>query len=216
MGIPTRHSGYPYEDGETLNGSDLETDVANLYTEIANIEDANVAAAADIDGSKLKDATITNAKMTASTITTAKMNQSAVSQAYVSSASATTAVAMTTATTLQDVAGITDATITPGAVGDYILCDFSVIFGATGTLDAGYDFAFSVDGTDTSDTGYAYIDPSASEVYTQANAQWGVTATATSAHVIKPRYKAYDNTMNAGKFAPNYVRVFRVQVIPQK
>jgi hypothetical protein len=77
MAIPVRHSGAPLQDGETAVAADLETDIANAYTQMANIENVNVAAAANIQGSKLANTSITGAKLVALTVTQGKIADNA-------------------------------------------------------------------------------------------------------------------------------------------
>lgn len=70
MGLISRHAGAPIARGETSSGADLETDIANAYTLVnGNIENANVAAAADLNGAKLGSGTMANAKVADSTLT---------------------------------------------------------------------------------------------------------------------------------------------------
>jgi hypothetical protein len=79
VGVPARHAGAPYATGETIFANDIETDVANLYAQLGNIEDVNVAAAADIAASKLADLTIPGAKFVADTITQGKIAANSIS-----------------------------------------------------------------------------------------------------------------------------------------
>jgi hypothetical protein len=204
MGTISRHSNAPYVDGETLSAEDLEHDISTAYTEInGNLDDNNVKSAAAINGSKIADSTITNAKMTSSTLTTASMNASAVPKAYVSTASGTAA--CTVSTTFVDVTGITAATLTPGSTNDIIFCDFQYM--TEGSSAQTLQFGFSVDGTDTG----SLMSSGQGQV-----CNYAVQATATTAHVIKPRYlsgSGFTGNFN-DTYDPN--RVFRVMIIPVK
>ena len=107
MGLISRHSGAPYQDGETLAGADLETDFGNVYglvngnIEAVNIKDGAVATAkiangavtqAKLDGtltaSTVVDGAITTPKIVDLAVTTAKINDLAVTQGKIASGSA--------------------------------------------------------------------------------------------------------------------------------
>lgn len=226
MGIVSRHAGAPYLNGETLSGTDLETDFDNIYDEFnGGIDNDNVSPTADISGSKLlvnsvagtklTDNTVTNAKMLADTVTTAKMAASAVPKGYVSSATGS-GTALAGGTTFEDVPGITSATMTAGSTSDLIMLDFSgsliVIAGAKQ-----YAFGFSVNGTDTPDL--AVVDlPDSQQI--QIHAAWAVAAPATTAIVLKPRIRRVSGTGGSalyyGPTAGGVTRVFRVLIVPTK
>jgi len=213
MGIPSRHSGYPYVDGETLSGADLETDIANLVAEAGNVEDANVAAAANISGSKLADATVPNAKLVGSTITTAKMAQSAVPQAYVSTATATGYLSASSA--FADVDGITSATLTPGSTSDIIMLDCVIPAHHSSGGASWYDYAFSVNGTDTSALSTHYHSDTNEFPITMVHITWAVAAPATSAIVLKPRHRRFSGSGNPW-FHATIPRMFRAVIVPTK
>ena len=79
MGQVSRHANFPFANGETLEGTDLETDISNIVAEInGSLDNTNIDASADIGGSKLAD----------NSVTKAKLNADAVTQFYVSTATA--------------------------------------------------------------------------------------------------------------------------------
>ena len=73
MGTPVRHGGFPFVDGEILTGADLENDISQLFTEILNIQNVNVAVGAAIAGSKLAANSVAAAQITPLTITAAEI-----------------------------------------------------------------------------------------------------------------------------------------------
>ena len=74
MTTVTRHAGAPYVNGETLQGPDLETDISNIVSVVnGSIDNANIATAAAIAGSKLADASIATAKIQDGAITGVKL-----------------------------------------------------------------------------------------------------------------------------------------------
>lgn len=219
MGTVSRHSNYPYQDGETLSGADLETDINNIVTEInGNLDNSNIDSSADISGSKLADNSVTNAKLQNSTVTTAKISSSAVVQAYVSTATGTETA--TTSTALADVTGVTDATLTIGSTDDIIKCTMYMTLtpatvGATSQMVLG----FAVNGTDTNDVAISesFGTTTPYDADFTVSAVWAQTAPATGAIVIKPRYRRY-SAGNVPSFSSNITtnRVFTVEVIPNK
>lgn len=216
MGIPARHSGAPYADGETLAGADLETDIANIVTEMGNIQNVNVASGAAIAGSKLADASITGTKLVASTVTKDKIADGAITQCYISSVTQSGA-AMTTATTYQNVPSVAAATLTPAAVNDMIELDFTCTVAATTAAALSHYFTFSVDGTDQPALVRVQVPEMTNtsvDQYIPVHVSFADRATATTAMVLRPRYKASATTV-VGLFPGDVNMVFRARIIPQ-
>lgn len=208
MGQATRHVGAPYQAGETLTASNLETDIANVYSQVnGSLDDTNVKSGANLSGAKLADATVTKAKLA----------QEAVPLCF-SSVVAQTGTTMTNATTFQDVPGVTAATLTPRAAGDMIELDFICTVQATDTFGTSHYFGFSVGGVDQTPVVYVLI-PEMTNTNVQQSvpvtAIWSATATAPTAIVLKPRYKS-TAAGRRGIFPSGVNMVFRARVIPQK
>lgn len=214
MGTISREGTAPIESGDDLDASEVEAEFNKVFNVInGNLDNANIASDADIAGSKLADNGVANAKLTDDTITTAKMAASAVPKAYVSSA--TGATEMTSSATMVDVPGITAATMTAGSTDDMLVIDLNVtaFLASVGSTPL-WEFAFSVDGTDTDSI--ARFRPKAINDSETVHVAWAVTAPSTSAIVIKPRYKSLDAS-STGTFGGNTRnRIFRVQIIPIK
>lgn len=90
MGIPVRPTKPiggggtdAWTTGSDLYANELNEDITPLYTEIANIQDVNVAALAAINGSKIADAPngIPTAKINNNAVTTPKIEDDAVDAA---------------------------------------------------------------------------------------------------------------------------------------
>jgi hypothetical protein len=63
MPLPVRHGDAPYRGRETLFGADMEQDIASLFSVFNALADVNVSPSAQINGTKLSDASIVNAKL---------------------------------------------------------------------------------------------------------------------------------------------------------
>lgn len=75
----TRHPTGAYQNGQTIGGERLETDIGNIVAVVnGDLDDGNLAADADIDGAKLADGTLTGAKLQDGAISTAKLAAAAV------------------------------------------------------------------------------------------------------------------------------------------
>lgn len=73
MGTITREGTAPIARGDTSSGTELEAEINKIHTLInGNIDNANVAADADISGTKLGNATLTAGRIADSTITGAR------------------------------------------------------------------------------------------------------------------------------------------------
>lgn len=218
MGTVSRHAGAPYADGETLAGADLETDIANIVSEInGNLDNSNIVAGADISGAKIADDSMDGSKLIDATVTKAKIATGGLTQCSVAiAAEATTA--MTNATTLQDVPSVTAATMTPSAVGDMIELDFTTTVKAANTTRLGYYFTFSVDGTDQDDLIFcvARADADDNEIHVPIHLSWAGTATATTAMVFKPRYRFAGGAYATAAWSTSASSVFRARIIPQE
>jgi len=208
MGTVTRHAGAPFANGETLSGTDLETDIANLVAEInGSLDNSNIDASADINGSKLANTSITGAKMVASTLTTAKLSAASIPYTYVTTDS--TGAVADTDTAYVDVPNITSITATNLTIGDKLLIDFTfLIVGAGAPL---FFFTFDVDGANVVEPLIRYNVLTTNNPVTMT---WTHTATATS-HTIKP--VASNSTGAASQsYSSTAPMVFRVTSIPQK
>lgn len=81
MGLIDRHAGKPWINGEEVLASDLEADIARAFQELAgNIEDVNIAAAANISGSKLSDGTVRGGTIASATIASGKLAAEALNE----------------------------------------------------------------------------------------------------------------------------------------
>lgn len=211
MAIPVRHAGAPYVNGETLSGTDLETDIANIYAEVSgNLGDANIASAANIQGTKLLDNSTPGAKLTADTITTSKMAAAAVSKAY--TAASTAAAAMTASVAYVDIPNITQATLTPGSTSDMLIMSLTSLLVWSG-LTPTWTFGFSVNGTDYTSAVYSLNGTTFTNV--QISVHFAVLAPSTSAIIIKPRYKLSAGSGTAD-WATTIERRFTVFCLPIK
>ncbi len=114
MGLVSRHAGAPFADGETLSGTDLETDFATIFDEYnGGTDNANIASGAAIVGTKLASATLTDGLFVPDTLTIAKMAASAVPKHHFAVDTSFGPVT-TSQATLIAFAGLTSATLTPG------------------------------------------------------------------------------------------------------
>lgn len=120
MGLITRHSGAPFQNGEILSGPDLEADIANAYGAING----------NIDTTNLKDLSVTTAKIANGAITQAKLDgtleatsliDDAVSTVKIQDGAVTTAKLADSAVTAVKIADgtITQAKLAAGAVLNY-------------------------------------------------------------------------------------------------
>jgi exosome complex RNA-binding protein Csl4 len=208
MGTVTRHSGAPFANAETLDGTDLETDISNLVSEVnGNLDNSNIASGADINGSKLANATVTAAKMVTSTLTTAQFSAASVPYTYVETNS--TGGTADTNTAYVDVPNITAITATNLTSGDKLLFEF--IFQLAGAGSPLFFFTFDVDGANVVEPLIRYNVLSTQHPVMMI---WTHTATAT-AHTIKP---TVSNTTGAASqsYSNTAPMVLRVTSFPQK
>jgi len=208
MGTVTRHAGAPFANTETLDGTDLETDIANLVSEVnGNLDNSNIVSGADINGSKVANATITAAKMVASTLTTAQFSAATIPYTYIETDS--TGAVADTAMSYVDVPNITAITATNLTIGDKLLFEF--IFQISGSGAPLFYFTFDVDGSNVTDPLIRYNIPSTQSPQMMI---WTYTATAT-AHTIKP--VAHNTTgATAQSYSNTMPMVLRVTSFPQK
>jgi hypothetical protein len=204
MGIITRDSNAPIQDGETANAADVENDFATLFAEInGNLTNANLSGSA----------AITAANMATSTITTAQMAASAVPKANVETAFNNVAVAG--GGTWSTINGFSGITLTPGSASDIIEMDFTgTIQNTHGSLAATRQFGFSVDGTDlTWPAAQASFETSDNYVI---HFSWAVAAGGTAAIVLLPRERTGGGAAGTPEWMANVYRVFRARIIPTK
>lgn len=223
MTTANRHVDAPYQDGETLEAADLELDIANVYTVVnGNIDNSNIAAAADIAGSKLLDGGVTAAKITTSTLTLTQMNAAAVPKAYVSTSSAAAVFGVSTAWV--DVNSITAATLTAGQSGDYIFVDCMVTYDksgpASGTADVGitmgFEVAFGTAAATATAVAAQFLDRLDTEPIQTVHFTYAFTATAAEAITVVPQMMGAAGTDKAVNYSTDVPRVFRAQIIPIK
>ena len=208
MGTVTRHAGAPFANTETLDGTDLETDIANLVSEVnGNLDNSNIASGADINGSKVANATITAAKMVASTLTTAQFSAATIPYTYIETDS--TGGTADTNTAYVDVPNITAITATNLTIGDKLVLEFS--FQITGAGAPLFFFTFDVDGSNVTEPLIRYNVLATNNPVTMI---WTHTATATS-HTIKP---TVSNSTGAAaqSYSTSAPMVLRVTSFPQK
>ncbi len=94
----SRHTGWPYEDGEVLTAgtanapAGLEIDVSRFYAEFnGGIDNTNIASGANISGSKIAAATLAAGDFADAAITQAKLTPKSILNAKVTDANITTA-----------------------------------------------------------------------------------------------------------------------------
>lgn len=83
MSLPSRNPNAPWAAGQTVPAADLEFDIAQAHSALADIDNDNIPAGADINGSKLADNTVAAAKLVAETVTQAKIASGAISATYI-------------------------------------------------------------------------------------------------------------------------------------
>lgn len=213
MGLISRHSGAPFANGEALEGPDLEQDFATIYAEFnGNIDNENVAADADIDGTKLLDNSLPNAKLVDDTITRDKMASSAVVLAGMSTATATGA--LTTSATFVDIPGMSAVEVTAASTDDILMVDFKMdqSYGGSGSIQS-YGYGLSINATDTAVL--AFANAGSGDTLGHAVVHYAAVVPATGTITVKPRYKQVSGS-SAGAFTNPGFRVLRVQLIPVK
>ena len=221
MGIASRHAGAPYVNGEVLSGTDLETDIANVYAQVnGGLSSVNIAASAGILGSQLANQTVTNTQVLDSTLTIAKMAASAVSNFKVIYTDTSTASTATAVETWRDVEGITQQTITPGQANDLILIYFQGVISRVWGQNVRWDFQlrFSQNGSATpAMSKMTQLDSTATISQTTelntVTAMWAYQALSTTALAIKPQYS---QVITAGVALTWGLRFMLAAVIPAK
>lgn len=238
MGIPSRHAGAPYQDGETLAGDDLETDIQNVYDVLnGDIDNSNIASDAAIDGSKLADTSITAGKLGSSAVTSVKIQDSAVTTAKINDdavtsdkiaddtvttvnlasnsivrayiSTATATSVIATSVSYVAVADITPATVTASSTDDILIMDYTGSPAAIEGVNDDVQLGFDVDGTSV--TCGSFTIPQSAAFQDTYHISFATNAPATTAIEIVPVSKGPTaETWNAS------VRTFRVLVIPAK
>jgi hypothetical protein len=188
MGTISRHSGFPFADGETLSGTDLETDISRVFGEVnGNLDNANIDASANIDGSKLNDNSITNAKLVNDTLTPAKASAGLLGSAVVSTSTVDTAA--TSGASFVDVPDISPATIIPVSTNDLIFCSLTVTMRITaGTGTSVWAFGFNVDGVDSAEAGFLRLTGTPTEIAHTTTITYVVAAATAASQEVKPIY----------------------------
>lgn len=224
MSTATRHAGAPYADGETLSGADLEADIANVYAVVnGDIDNTNIAASANIAGSKLADNSITagklqdgsvsNAKIADDTISNAKFTDGSTVRCYISTSSAS--YALGTATTFGTFTDVTAATVVATSVSDIILAAVTMSVDVTGA--AGYVFGIRANGTDYPVLANVVNQDQLGQHYEYA---FVAPTTSTAGFTVLPVWKAQSSFSSGSVLgtasANGGWRTFRVTVIPAK
>ena len=190
MGTVTRHPGYPYANGELLDGTnDLEVDFNNIVTEInGNLDNTNIASDANIVGTKLKDDTVPTGKMQDDAITTAKMATAAVSSYGLTTATGATNLDASSDIVFHDIEGLSALTITPGSSSDLLVMQFTGAVKNANNLALA--FTVSINGSDEDSFALAYENEGATTTY-NVPVTWTFfkVAGTTSALSIKARYR---------------------------
>ena len=198
MGLVTRHSAAPFAHGERLEAVDLELDFATVYDLVnANIDNANIAAGANISGTKIASASITNGQVALATLATTNLAPAAVPKHHADYSSVSTS--WTASTSLADMTQFAGVALTPGATTDMIFMDIclQVDPSATGDLIMG----FSVNGTDYDDiTTFSVTSTWGNRIFFST---YALLAPATTSMTIKPRHKVANSgaaTIDSGMF----------------
>jgi hypothetical protein len=208
MAIPARHAGAPYANAETLQGPDLETDFANIYAEVSgNLDNSNIASAANIAGTKLLDNSITSAKLVDDSVTIAKLADSAVGTYRLVTATASFAMSSGSGS-WHDVDSITNQTLTPGQTGDLLLLHFQANIVHTGAGQSRVSIRFTIGGSNTTGLGTKTFTGESSSI----EAIWAVATTSTAGLTIKPQY---ENVITSGSSSMS-ARLFLARIIPIK
>lgn len=225
MGLIVRENTAPIANGEVADGDEVEAEFNKLFTVVnGNLDDDNISASADINGTKLLDNSVANAKLAADTITTAKMAAAAVPKAAYSTSTSTAS--LQTATTFGDLPSITMATVTAGSTDDIFLVDLSFdAQDAGGAAETIYGFGFSVSTIATTESDSAVVGIWNDRAYAyeadHCHITWATTAPATGAIYIKPRIKKLSGSDNppahwgSSGYSGTTI-VFRVLCIPAK
>ncbi len=232
MGTITRETTAPILPGEVASGTEIEAEFDKIVTLIGkssgtegNISNANIAAGAAIDGTKLtsntlaiakiKDDSVPGSKIADDTLTTAEFVDAAVPYVAMQIDSGTET--LTTSTTYVDVPGLSaesiDITIDKSMIVMQFKCSLT-----TSSGNAIFDFNFL--GT------LSYL---SDEVENHPLAQWQVSsadihggryvsythyALSTQAATVIPRYKLASGSLTGGAFTGK--KIFTVMVIPVK
>ncbi len=210
MGLVSRHANAPFANGETLSGTELESDFATIYDEYnGSIDNSNIASGAAIVGTKLASATLANSLFIADTITTSKMAASAVPKHHVAVDTSFGAVT-TSQATLIAFAGLTSATLTPGSTNDLILMDLTFSYSASAN-DTSNDLiiGWSVDAAETNDV--IASEPVLASGNIVVHSTFAATPADTNSTVMLPMHR-YNGTAT---LTINYL-VFRCFILPGK
>lgn len=207
MAIASRHGGAPFADGETLSGTDLETDFANVYAQVnGNLDNSNVANNAGIDGTKLLTNSIPATKLVSSSIALSKLAAASVSKYALTYATTSDAIANSGAG-WHSVEGINAQTIVPGNIGDLVVCYFQGTVTHVGATQTRMQARFSVGGV-ASDVSGA-VDVSGGRL--TLSTLWAFAATSTGSLSIQPQYNQV-----IGETGTWGSRLFLALVIPVK
>lgn len=144
----TRHPSGAYENGQTIGGERLETDIGNIVAVVnGDLGDDNLAADADLDGAKIADGTITGEKILDGAISTAKLAAAAVTNENAVANTSGQTISSTSYTTVDSVA----LTLTGQPVLLLYCCDLTGAGTDTGS------FEFTRDATVLQEwTGFGY------------------------------------------------------------
>ncbi len=213
MAVPVRNSNAPYVAGATAEAADFETDISNLHAEIANIENANVAAAADIDGTKLADNSIAAAKFLSGAfadIQFAKINTSVASK---------TGVSTFVGGNLRSGTSYSGSIVIPiflnvDSEDDMILLEFIASDVDIDDTAAGHVWTFAINGTTQGDL-YQIDNETGSDEKREVHMIFAKVATGLSGSVL---FGVQEKQASGGtsSWSSTVSRVFRATVIPLK
>jgi hypothetical protein len=208
----TRHVGNPFVTGETPDGgTDLEFDINAIVAELnGSLANANFAADADINGSRLLNGKVGVAKLAANTIPYGKVAAAASIKHHLSRVDT---FAMTKEqTTLIDIPGVEAAQLTPGSTNDMIMMDVAFYFSvSTKPADADFDvvLGWSIDGTEYNTIASRTTLPSIRNVPMYST--YAIAAPSAQSSVIKPMYRyGGEKTVTVNQV------VFRCWILPGK
>jgi len=124
MGTITRHAGAPFQDGETLAGADLESDIAGAYDAING----------NIDTVNLKNNAVTTAKIANGAVTQAKLDGTLV--ATVADDGVTTVKILDLNVTTPK---INDAAVTTVKINDDAVTQKKILYGSAASVQSSFN-----------------------------------------------------------------------------
>jgi len=213
MAVPTRNSNAPYADGATIEAADIETDISNLYAELGNIEGANIATGADIDGSKFANGSVPVSKLV-TLVPEIGLSKFASKSAIKTGISTATGGNLTGNSSYQNVSGITPISLTVGSVLDMILLEFFASDIEIDNTALGHVWTFSIDGTDQADL-YQIDNETGSDEQREVHMLFGKVATGLSGSV---QFMVREKETSGGisRYSSDVPRIFRATIIPIK